>query len=60
MEGEGETSGVYGDTDVYTTLYGSFLMSKKERGVETSGVYDDTGVYTSLCGPFPVSKRKSK
>ena len=52
MEGEGETSGVYGDTGV----------KQRERGVEgegeTSGVYGDTGVYTALYRSFPVSNRE--
>ena len=28
--GEGETSGVCGDTGVYTSLYGSFPVSKRK------------------------------
>ena len=60
IEGEGDRSGVYGDTAVYISLYRPFPVSKwggREGEGEASGVCGDTDVYTTLYGSFPVSKR---
>ena len=58
-EGEGETSGVCGDTGVYTSLYRLFLVSERRmREGETAGVCGDTRCLYHLYGSFPVSERE--